>query len=130
MSRAAAPPWPSSLRRDTLAGMNKMARWAVLGLIGFFLVIGAGLCDQKKPADRIPREVRQAEQTISKWVNGFKGQTEQQVRQALGPPAQALTWEFKGKDEPYLKFKVGEKAELWLYFYDGKVVTPSMHFLF
>jgi len=109
--------------------MNRMARWIGLGLVGLFLAMGTGLCEQKKPAERIPREVVQAQQTISKWVNGFRGQTEQQVRQTLGTPAQTITWQFKGKDEPFLKFKVGEKTELWLYFFEGKVLTPSMHFL-
>jgi hypothetical protein len=80
-------------------------------------------------AEKIPKDVLDAERLLSKWVNGFKTQNADQVREALGEPASETVWLFQEKKEPLLKFKVGGNATLSLYFHKDRVVKGGLHFL-
>jgi hypothetical protein len=100
-------------------------RIAMVGLI----VAAVGLSGQRAQAERIPQDVRRAEQTLTRWLNGFDGQTLGQVRQSLGAPSVESSWLYKEKREPLLKYRLSESTELSLYFVKGRVVKPSLHLL-
>lgn len=78
---------------------------------------------------QVPKEVKQAEQTLIKWLDGFKDQTPEEVRKGLGAPAKETTWLFEEKKEPLLKYKIGDSTELSLYFVRGRVVKVGLHLL-
>jgi hypothetical protein len=89
----------------------------IMGAMLFLL----GGCNAKAPP-----EVRQAEQTLTNWLDGFTGQTQEQVRKSLGAPAKETRWLFNEKEEPLLKYKIGDSTELSLYFHNGRVVKVGL----
>jgi hypothetical protein len=92
--------------------------------------LGASLCAAKDPADKIPKEVRQAEQSLSRWLDSFDGMTPEQVRKSLGAPAKESSWLYEDKKVPLWKYQVGETTTLSLYFGTrGRVVKVSLFFL-
>jgi hypothetical protein len=82
-----------------------------------------------KQEGKIPKEVREAEQTLTKWLNGFNSQTSGEIREALGNPATETSWLFREKKEPLLKYKVGDSTTLSLYFHEGRVVKAGLSLL-
>lgn len=95
-------------------------------VLALFLVAGV-VVGADEPADKIPPAVRQAEKALTKWVDGLKGQTVEQIRDALGPPTKEETW---GEDkELLLKYQIGKSTGLSLYFYEGHVIKASLHLL-
>jgi hypothetical protein len=104
-----------------------MARWLLA--FGLLLVAGVGTGEETRPVDNLPREVRQAEQVLTRWLQGFIGQTPEQVRKALGAPTKESHWILEEKKEPCLKYKLGEGTELALYFRGGRVLKAGLHLL-
>ena len=104
--------------------MTALGSWAC----GLLLVAGVGFGADER-ADKIPKEIQQAEKTLARWLDGFKDQTPEQVRKALGAPAKEITWLYEEKKEPLLKYKIGESTELSLYFFKGRVVKVGLHML-
>jgi hypothetical protein len=89
---------------------------------------GLTIADEKQPV-KVPEEIQQAEKTLTKWLNGFRGQTQAEIRKALGVPSTEATWLFKEKNEPMLKYQIGKTTELSLRFYGGHVVSVALHLL-
>lgn len=104
-----------------------MARW--ISAAGLLVVMAVALYGQKTQANRIPQDVRQAEQTVTRWLNGFDGQTLEQVRLSMGAPIAQSSWLYKGRKEPILEYRLSGTTKLSLYFVEGRVVKPSLHFL-
>jgi uncharacterized Zn finger protein (UPF0148 family) len=111
---------------------------AISGLaVVLFLVACAGCGAEKRVdkipkeerEDKIPKEIQQAEKTLTKWLDGFKNQTQEQVRKSLGAPAKEGTWFSTEKKEPLLKYEIGVSTELSLYFASERVVKASLQFL-
>ena len=102
----------------------------VLGILAFglLLVVCVGLAAEER-VDKIPKEIQQAEKTLTKWMDGFRDQTPDQVRKSLGAPAKETTWLYEEKKEPLLKYKIGVSTDLSLYFAKGRVVSVSLHVL-
>jgi hypothetical protein len=89
---------------------------------------GLTIADEKQTA-KVPEEIQQAENTLTKWLSGFRGQTQAEIRKALGDPSTETTWLFKEKKEPLLKYKIGKTTDMSLHFYEGRVVSVSLHLL-
>jgi hypothetical protein len=104
--------------------MTVRLSWAV----GLLLVVTASLVANES-LEKVPKEVKQAEQTLTKWLDGFKHQTPEEVRESLGAPTKETTWLFKEKKELLLEYKIGDSTQLSLYFYKGRVVKVSLHLL-
>lgn len=103
-------------------------RWiCVTGLL-LATIAGATIAQEKQVA-KVPKEVQQADKVIIDWLKGLKGQTDKEIRKALGDPAEETTWLNKGNKEPLLKYKLGESTSLSLYFFDERVVTVSLQLL-
>jgi hypothetical protein len=102
------------------------ARWS--WGIALLFVVGASL-GADDPLEKLPVEVKQAEETLTKWVDGFKHDTSQEIRQTLGAPTKETTWLFEEKKEPLLKYKIGDTTVLSLYFHKGRVVKMGLHLL-
>ena len=98
--------------------------WAV----GLLLVTGASL-GADEPLEKVPREVKQAEQALTKWMDTFRHQTPDEVRESLGPPTKETTWLLQERKEPLLRYKIGDSTQLSLYFSKGRVVKVALHFL-
>ena len=98
--------------------------------VGLILVgmTGLTLADEKQTA-KVPEEIQQAENTLTKWLNGFRGQTQAEIRKALGDPSTESTWLFKEKKEPLLKYQIGKTTVMSLHFYGGRVVSVDLHLL-
>jgi hypothetical protein len=104
-----------------------LLRWScTVGLL-FIGMTGQSIADDK-PA-KVPEEIQQAENTLTKWINGFRGQTLAEIRKSLGDPSTETTWLFKEKKEPLLKYQIGKTTELSLRFYGGRVVSVALHLL-
>ena len=101
-------------------------RW--YGVICLLVVAGIS-CGADERRQTIPKEVQQAEQKLTKWLKGFDGQTTEKVRKTLGAPDKEDSWEFEEKQEPVLRYKVGDSTELSLFFHDGQVVKAGLHLL-
>ena len=103
-------------------------RWSCA--VGLLLVgiTGPTTADEKESA-KVPQQVQQAEKALTKWLNGFKGQTQAEIRKALGAPSAESTWLFKDKKEPLLTYKIGETTNMYLSFYEGRVVLADLHLL-
>src|SRR5262245_1368769 len=82
-----------------------------------------------EPPGRIPKEVKQAEQTLTKWLDGFIDQTSEGIRKSLGAPKKETTWLFEEKKELLLKYRIGDTTELSLYFHKERVVKAGLHLL-
>jgi hypothetical protein len=104
-----------------------MARW--MWAVGLLLVVGVGPGQETKPANKWPKEVRQAEETLTRWLSDFTGQTADQVRKALGAPTKETHWLYEEKKEPLLKYKLGDSTELSLYFHQGRIVKAGLQLL-
>jgi hypothetical protein len=102
------------------------ARWG--WAVSLWLVAAASLVGNE-PVETIPKEVKQAEQTLGKWLDGFKHQTPEEVRKALGAPTKETTWLFQETKEPLLKYRIGDSTELSLYFRKGRVIKVGLHLL-
>jgi hypothetical protein len=116
--------------------MKMRARWS--WVIGLLLVAVTSLvagCEKAKvvtdgdPPEKVPKEVKQAEQLLTKWLDGFKNQTSEEVQKSLGAPSKESTWLFKEKKELLMKYKIGDSTELSLYFSQGRVVKTGLHLL-
>ncbi len=99
---------------------------ARLILVIGILVIGIlAACNETLGADQpppgIPKEIKQAEQAINKWVHGFETRTVADVLATLGTPTTESIWIFKDEKQPLLKFKVGDTGMLSLYIRGGRV---------
>jgi len=103
-----------------------IARWS--WAVSLLLVAATSLV-AKEPLGKVPKEVKQAEQTLTKWLDGFRRQTPEEVRKSLGTPTKETTWLFEEKKEPLLKYKIGDTTELSLYFHKGRVVKVGLHLL-
>ena len=79
--------------------------------------------------EKVPKDARAAERALTKWLNGFKAMTSDEVREALGDPANETVWLFEEKREPLLEYKVGNSTTLSLYFHRGRVVKAALHLL-
>jgi hypothetical protein len=106
--------------------MNVTANWS--WAVGLLLVAGASL-GADEPPEKVPTEVKQAEQSLTKWLGGFKHQTPEEVRKALGAPTMETTWLFEEKKEPLLKYRIGDSTVLSLYFRKGRVIKVGLHLL-
>jgi len=104
--------------------MTALGSWA----FGLLLVAGGGF-DADERVDKIPKEIQQAEKTLTRWLDGFNDQTPEQVRKSLGAPVKEITWLYEEKKEPLLKYKIGDSTELSLYFAKGRVVKVGLHLL-
>jgi len=102
------------------------ARWSWSVALLFVVGTSFGANDS---LEKLPVEVKQAEQTLTKWVDGFKHASPEEVRQSLGAPTKETTWLFQEKKEPLLKYKIGDTTELSLYFHKGRVVKTALHIL-
>jgi hypothetical protein len=102
------------------------ARWG--WAVGLVLVAATGLV-ARGPAEKFPKEVKQAEQALTRWLDGLKGRTAEEVRKSLGPPTKESTWLFEEEKQPLLVYKVGDSTELSLYFHKGRVVKAGLHLL-
>jgi len=74
----------------------------------------------------LPKEIRDANEVLAKWIDGFNGKTLAQLRKTLGTPTQESTWEFKGEKLPLLEYQCMPKSKLSFYFYDGRVIKVSL----
>jgi hypothetical protein len=95
---------------------------------GVALVLAVGL-RAESPIDKLPEEIRQSEQTLTKWLKGFKDQTPEQVQKALGKPTEQTTWPLDGRKELLLKYQLTEGTQVSFYFHQKKVVKVSLHLL-
>jgi hypothetical protein len=93
------------------------------------LLLAATSLVANEPLENIPKEVKQAEQTLTMWLDGFKQRTPDEVRKSLGAPTKETAWLFNEKKELLLKYKLGDTTELSLYFHNGRVVKVSLHLL-
>ena len=59
----------------------------VLGILAFglLLVVCVGLAAEER-VGQIPKEIQQAEKTLTKWTDGFRDQTPDQVRNLSALP--------------------------------------------
>jgi hypothetical protein len=93
------------------------------------MLVAATSLVARGPLEKAPKEVQQAEQTLTKWLDGLKGRTAEDVRKSLGAPTKKTSWLFKEKKQPLLEYKIGDSTELSLYFYEGRVVKVGLHLL-
>jgi hypothetical protein len=100
-----------------------MGRW--FWVAGLVLLAGASLNAKDAPADRLTKEVRQADQTVQRWLDGLHDKTLEEIRASLGTPTKEADWEFKGKKQPLLTYQIGATGKLSVYFYMGRVVKAS-----
>src|ERR1700674_3470350 len=108
--------------------MNVMTRWILA--VSVLFVAGVGRVTEKEPVDTFPKEVRQAEQTLTRWLNGLVGKTPDEIRKALGAPTKETHWLFEEKKELLLKYRVGDSTELALYFGpERRVIKVGLHLL-
>jgi hypothetical protein len=100
--------------------MRALSTWA----LGLFSGRHGGLGTNK-----VPKAVRRAEQSLVTWLDRLRRQTQEQVRESLGAPAKEGTWIREEKEEPLLKYEVGESTTLSLYFFKGRVIKTSLQVL-
>lgn len=98
--------------------------WAICLLIVAGISLGA---DERR--DMIPKDIKEAEQKLTKWISGFEGQTLMDVRKTLGAPDKETSWIFEEKKELALQYKVGDSTKLSLYFHEGRVVKVALHLI-
>jgi hypothetical protein len=77
----------------------------------------------------VSKDVREANQTLIKWLKGFKNKTADDVRKALGDPTDENVWSSGEKNELLLNYELGNSTSLSLYFYKNRVVKASLHLL-
>src|SRR5262245_28930530 len=106
--------------------MNMSVKWVCA--LGLLLVVSVGHAADK-PSDNVPKEIKQAEQTLTTWLDGFKFKTPDEVRKSLGPPTKESTWQHKEVSDLLLKYKITESTELSLFFANGRVVKAALHLL-
>lgn len=94
------------------------------------LVAGANILAGTDQPDRFPKEIQQAEQSLTRWLTTFQGQTSDEVRKALGPPDKDSHWLLNDMKQPLYKYTVSKTTELSFYFGgEGRVVKVGLHFL-
>jgi hypothetical protein len=89
--------------------------------IGVLLLAGLTL-GADEPAGA-PKEVQQAEKTLTKWLGAMKGKALKDVRKSMGVPTNETTWTYEKSEQPLLKYKIGEAGMLSLYFFKEQVVA-------
>jgi hypothetical protein len=108
--------------------MKMRLRWSCGA--GLLLVAIAGLTiAEEQQVAKVPKEVQQADKLLTNWLIEFKGQTAEEIRKAIGDPAEETTWVYKEKKEPLLKYTIGESSNMSLYFFEGRVVAVDLHLL-
>src|SRR5262245_43118887 len=88
--------------------------------VGVLLTIGT-LLGADEPVPGPPKEIKQAEQTLSKWLATLKNQPVKDVRKALGPPTKEDSWLFEETKQPLLHYKIGDGGSLRLYVYKDRL---------
>jgi hypothetical protein len=116
-------PAGSTVAQAVAGGTNTTASWSwAVGL----LLAAAASPGAERPLEKVPREVKQAEQALTKWLDGFKHQTPEEVRKSIGAPTKETTWLFREKKELLLEYRIGDSTQLSLYFHKGRVVKAGL----
>ncbi|MEO8671949.1 MAG: hypothetical protein ABI411_11585 [Tahibacter sp.] len=93
-------------------------------------IAAAGVRAAAQQGFKIPAEISQAQATLSAWLTGLTDQKSAAIMAQLGNPAERTSWEFQGKKELLLQYKMDHpKATLLLYFYQGHVIKVSLQLL-
>ena len=100
-----------------------------LAAVAVVVLVAAACLAKDADPQRLPAEVRRAQQPILSWLDGLAGKDMQQVEQMLGEPSERRNWEFEGQRQPLLKYAYGERSELNVFFHDAKVVTASLQLI-
>ncbi len=96
----------------------------------FFLIFLILSMTDRSWCSEPPQDVSTGLSTAQTWLNGLTSQTEEQIRKRFGNPSETKTWNFQGKDEPMLEFKLGAQGHsVLLYFYKEKVIKASLQML-
>ena len=101
-----------------------MARW-IIGTI-VVIVASVGIVTAREKPENLPKEVRQAEETLTKWMKGFEGQTPEEIRKSLGKPDQETDWLFRGEKQPLYRYQVSATTKLSIYFNEGRAVQARL----
>jgi hypothetical protein len=104
--------------------MNRLIVVTCLGL-----AICTAVSAEQQPRRPVPGEVRRAEKTLSGWLNRFTGKNRDEVEKMLGAASENATWEFRGKKELLLRFRISAKGTLDLYFFGTRVMKASLQLL-
>ena len=100
---------------------------SAIGLV-LIALAGASIAEGQQ-TEKVPKDIQHAEKTLTKWLNGLKGKTPEEIRKALGDPSKETTWLFKAEKQMLLKYKIGDSAELSLSFYEGRVIVADLHLM-
>jgi hypothetical protein len=118
---------PSSETRES-GSSSTMARW-IIGTIVVIVVASVGIVTAREKPENLPKEVRHAEETLTKWLKGFDGQTPEEIRKSLGKPDGETDWLFEGEKQPLYQYQVSAATELSIYFSEGRAVKLGLHLL-
>lgn len=97
-----------------------MRKPLLAGLMSLTLVSAA------PPETLRPAEVEKARNVLQGWINGFKAKRLKDAEAELGRFSEKGTWEFRGRQEPWYRFKLPSDGNLDLYFYEEKVIKASL----
>ena len=80
--------------------------------------------------NELPQDFSYELTNAQEWLNSLISQTEEQIRGQIKGPSKPTAWNFEGKLEPVIEFKVGTAGHLLLlYFYENKVIKASLQLL-
>jgi hypothetical protein len=96
-----------------------------------FALVFCGSCFQNEDQVPVslPKEVKTAQEALTRWLNGFEHKTKDEVEKELGVTTDKATWEFRDRKELLLRYKTSEKGYLHLYFFDERVIKVSLQVL-
>jgi hypothetical protein len=96
-------------------------------LLAILLVTPAlAVAEGEPPGHPVPAEVRDASAHLKEWLNSFRGKSEADVAKVIGNEYQKDSWQFQGKKELKIRYKIDKESMLDLYFRGDKVVRAGI----